>query len=337
MPPKNPTCALPSIWEEERNQCIAYLAVERGQAENSQIVYLLALERFARWVQIRYGLVPVEKVQRQHIEEYLQDEQRTHRLSPSSVKILIVALKHFFRFLLQKGTIHHDPTALLPTPRVPFALPHVLSEEEITRLLRVPYPESPLGLRNRAILELFYASGIRLGELVRLRVEWFSPDTATLRVLGKGNRERIVPIGGPARRALIAYLERGRPFLQRETSGGELFLAQHGKRLTPRRVYEIVRGAAQRAGLAAKLHPHLLRHSFATHLLTHGADLRVIQELLGHASLSTTQRYTHVEAQRLLAVHQKFHPRKELATLNVPEAHYLAEDLEKRRPSPPQS
>jgi integrase/recombinase XerD len=315
--PRKERASLPALWEEERSQCVAYLAVERSHSENSQWIYLLALERFARWFERRRGSLPVGEVTRQDVEAFLEEAQKKQKLSPSSIKILGIALKHFFRFLLDRGRISSDPTALLPTPKVPFELPRVLSQEEVKAILELPHPETPLGLRDRAILELFYTGGLRLGEIVRLRVEWLFLDESFVRVLGKGNRERIVPIGRPAVQRIQEYLERGRPSLVKKGSGGELFLGEQGKRLTPRRVYSIVRNAAERAGIQGRIHPHLLRHSFATHLLSNGADLRVIQELLGHASLATTERYTHVEAARLIAIHRKFHPRSSLGPLEA--------------------
>jgi len=170
-------------------------------------------------------------------------------------------------------------------------------------------PETPLGLRDRALLEVLYASGLRAGEIVGLRLENYLREEKLLRVIGKGNRERVVPIGEKAVRALDSWLARGRPLLVKPKTGGEVFLGEHGRGLTTARVWQIVRDMAKLAGLSKKIWPHLLRHSFATHLLSHGADLRAIQEMLGHASLATTQVYTHVDQARLKQIHRQFHPR----------------------------
>jgi len=176
-------------------------------------------------------------------------------------------------------------------------------------LLSVELPDTPLGLRNCALLEVLYASGLRAGELVSLRLENMLREEKLLRVIGKGNRERLVPVGEKAVGALDQWLARGRPTLVKPKTGGELFLSDHGRRLTTARIWQIVQEMAKLAGLKKKIWPHLLRHSFATHLLSHGADLRAIQEMLGHASLATTQVYTHVDQARLKQVHRQYHPR----------------------------
>ena len=175
------------------------------------------------------------------------------------------------------------------------ALPHV--------------PGDPLNLRNRAMLELLYASGLRISELTGARLENLHLDEGMIRVTGKGQKTRLVPVGAKAREAIGAYLEHGRPQMVKKRTGGELFLSNRGRKLTTQRVYDIVKHVASLSGLKMNIYPHLLRHSFATHLLTNGADLRVIQEMLGHADIATTQIYTHVDQRRLKAVHHKFHPR----------------------------
>ena len=188
-------------------------------------------------------------------------------------------------------------------------MPDTLSEEEVARLLASPLPETPLGWRDCAILEVLYASGLRAAEIAQLRLEYFLREEKLLRVIGKGNRERVVPIGDKAVAAVERWLASGRPLLVKPKTGGELFLGEHGRGLTTARIWQIVRETARLAGLEKKIWPHLLRHSFATHLLNHGADLRAIQEMLGHASLATTQLYTHVDQARLKQIHRRFHPR----------------------------
>jgi integrase/recombinase XerD len=220
-----------------------------------------------------------------------------------------VALRHWFAHLKREGLIQRDLLPSLDIPRLDRHLPNTLSEAEVERLLAVDLPEAPLGWRDRALLEVLYASGLRAGELASLRLENYLREERLLRVIGKGNRERVVPVGEKAIAAIERWLARGRPLLVKPKTGGELFLGAHGRRLTTARIWQIVQELARLAGLEKKIWPHLLRHSFATHLLSHGADLRAIQEMLGHASLATTQIYTHVDEARLKDVHRRFHPR----------------------------
>jgi len=246
---------------------------------------------------------------KEHIRAYLRAQRAGRRLAPASMKVIVVALRHFFGHLKREGIIEHDLMAALELPRLDRFLPEMLSEAEVERLLSAPMPETPFGLRDHALLEVLYASGLRAGEIVGLRLEGFLRDDNLLRVVGKGNRERIVPIGEKAIAALEAWLTRGRPQWVKARTGGEIFLGEHGRRLTSARLWQIVRDAAKLAGIEKRIWPHLLRHSFATHLLSHGADLRAIQEMLGHASLATTQVYTHVDQARLRQIHRQFHPR----------------------------
>ena len=225
------------------------------------------------------------------------------------MKIMVVALRHFFAHLKREGLIDHDLLPALDLPRLDQNLPDMLSEAEVNQLLSVELPETPLGLRDRALLEVLYASGLRAAEITCLRLEGFLPEDKFLRVIGKGDRERLVPVGEKAIAAIDRWLARGRPLLVKPKTGGELFLGNHGRRLTTARVWQIVQEVAKLSGLEKRIWPHCLRHSFATHLLSHGADLRAIQEMLGHASLATTQVYTHVDQARLKQVHRQFHPR----------------------------
>jgi len=218
-------------------------------------------------------------------------------------------LKIFFRFATVQGFVVHDPTASLTLPRIERYLPETLNELQVERLLESVDGKAPLGLRDRAMLELLYASGLRISELAGAQLENLNLEEGVVRVTGKGNKTRLVPVGRKACAAIAAYLERERPRLVRRRTGSEVFLSTRGGRLTTVRIWQIVKAVARRSGLEANIYPHLLRHSFATHLLGNGADLRIIQEMLGHADISTTQVYTHVDQQRLKAVHHKFHPR----------------------------
>lgn len=302
----------PLLWEEEIEDCLAYLATEKDHAPNSQLLNRTALEAFSRWAEAEKGAPALEEIAAATLREFLRAQKAKRGLAPASLKIVVVALRHFFRRLKEEKRIAADPAALLELPKIDRHLPEVLSEAEVTQLLQADFDDTPQGLRDRAILEVFYAGGLRLAELAGLREEMLIREERLLRVVGKGNKERIVPLGRKALEALDAWLDRGRPAFVTAKSGGEVFLGRNGTRLTPARVQQVVKEIARRAGIGKNVYPHLLRHSFATHLLSHGADLRVIQELLGHASLATTQVYTHVDGARLKEIHRRFHPRATL-------------------------
>jgi integrase/recombinase XerD len=242
------------------------------------------------------------------MSEYLADRKRAG-LSASSIKLVVVALKIFFRFLTAKGIIERDPSEALALPRIERYLPETLNELQVEQFLEKIDTKGVHGLRDRAMIELLYASGLRISELANARLENFDFEQRVVRVTGKGNKTRLVPVGRKACEALAAYLSTERPKLVKPRSTSEIFLSERGTKLTTARIWQIVKKHAQRAGLEKNVYPHLLRHSFATHLLSNGADLRIIQEMLGHADISTTQVYTHVDQQRLKAVHRQFHPR----------------------------
>jgi integrase/recombinase XerD len=296
-------------WEEAIEGCLGYLATEKSHAVNTQLINRLALESFAAWMgKNRPGLDP-GALTGDDIRAFLRAQRAERRLAPASMKVIVVALRHFFAHLKRENLIRDDLLPALDLPRLDQLLPGTLSEDEVERLFAADLPATPLGLRDRALLEVLYASGLRAGEIAGLRLENYLREEKLLRVIGKGDRERLVPVGEKAIAAIDLWLERGRPELVKPKTGGEIFLAAHGRRLTTARLWQIVRGIAARAGLEKKIWPHLLRHSFATHLLSRGADLRAIQEMLGHASLATTQVYTHVDQARLKQVHRRFHPR----------------------------
>ena len=232
--------------------------------------------------------------------------QRTFRLS---IKLIVVALKIFFRFLAGKKIIERDPTETLSLPRIERYLPETLNELQVEQLIESIDTKQPFGLRDRAMIELLYASGLRISELANARLENLDVNERILRVTGKGNKTRLVPVGQKACAAIASYLSTERPKLVKRRTGSEIFLSARGTKLTTTRIWQIVKECARRSGVETNIYPHLLRHSFATHLLSNGADLRIIQEMLGHADISTTQVYTHVDQQRLKAVHRKFHPR----------------------------
>lgn len=294
--------------EDAIESFIRYLAVERGLSPNYQLSTQRSLSEFARWCARKYRIADVRAVTLPLLSEYLADRKRTG-LSASSIKLIIVALKVFFRFLGHRGYIKRDPAETLSFPRIERYLPETLNELQAEQLLESIDTQTPLGRRDRAMMELLYASGLRTSELANARLENFSSDERVLRVIGKGNKTRLVPVGRKACEALAVYLSLERPKLVTRRSGSEIFLSRRGTKLTTARIWQIVKAQARHAGLGKNIYPHLLRHSFATHLLGNGADLRIIQEMLGHSDISTTQVYTHVDQQRLKTVHRQFHPR----------------------------
>ncbi len=294
--------------QEEIEAFVRFLAVERGLSENYQLSTARSLGEFAAWCAQRKSITRSRDVGLPLISEYLT-ERRRGGLAASSIKLIVVALKIFFRFATARGFVVKDPAESLTLPRISRSLPETLNEIQVEQLLESVDASAPLGLRNRAIVELLYASGLRISELAGAKLENLDLASGVIRVTGKGNKTRLVPVGRKACTALERYLEQERPDLVRPKSGSEIFLSVRGRRLTTVRIWQIVKAIAKRSELEANVYPHLLRHSFATHLLSNGADLRIIQEMLGHADISTTQVYTHVDQQRLKAVHHKFHPR----------------------------
>ncbi|HYY31129.1 MAG TPA: site-specific tyrosine recombinase [Chthoniobacterales bacterium] len=287
---------------------ILYLATERGLSDNYQLSTRRSLERFADWAAKQKGVTSLRQVDIALLTEFLAGEKE-RGLAPGSMKLVVVALKIFFRFLRMRLLNERDPAELLPLPRLSRFLPDTLNENEIRRLLESNLEGRPFPLRDRAILELFYASGLRISELTGARLENLNLQERVIRVTGKGSKMRLVPIGRIACEALERYLTLERKQLVGRRTGNEVFLSRHGKKMTTQRIWQILKEIAAAGGFESNVYPHLLRHSFATHLLANGADLRIIQEMLGHADISTTQIYTHVDQSRLKAIHKRFHPR----------------------------
>jgi integrase/recombinase XerD len=296
-------------WEDAVEGCLGYLATEKSHAVRSQLINRAALESFGAWLEKNHPAIEPPGLTREHLREFLRTQRARRQLAPASMKVLVVALRHLVAHLRREAILTHDLLPALDLPRLDQHLPDTLSEAEVDKLLTIELPSTPLGLRDRAILEVLYASGLRASEIVGLRLENYLRTDGLLRVTGKGDRERVVPVGTSAVGAIDAWLARGRPLLVKARTGGEVFIGEHGRRLTTARLWQIVQEMAKLGGVEKKIWPHLLRHSFATHLLGRGADLRAIQEMLGHASLATTQVYTHVDQARLRAVHRRFHPR----------------------------
>jgi integrase/recombinase XerD len=285
-----------------------YLRAERGLAVNTVVSYGRDLERFARWVAEggpENALQPTVRELTGYIG-FLKEEQ----LAPPSIARHLIALKMFFRFLRLEERVTQNAVELLSSPALWERIPQVLSPESVERLLAAPQSEERFALRDRALLETLYATGSRASEVVGLKLTDIFLEAAFCKCQGKGNKQRVVPLGQPAVAALKDYLVRLRPQLVKNAPDAPwVFVSRGGRGLTREMLWHLVKKYAGRAGLNRKVSPHTLRHSFATHLLAGGADLRTVQELLGHASIRTTQHYTHVDRDRLRAIHRKFHPR----------------------------
>jgi integrase/recombinase XerD len=287
------------------DRLILYLATERGLSTNYQISVRQSLEGFREWA-ARKGFQNVESFDVQVFTSYLLD-RKGDGISASTIRLNGIALKILFRFLCARGFLAKDVAEGLTVPKPDVSLPGSLSEEEVAHLLASIDPITPLDLRDLSMLELLYASGLRVSELANATLDQLSLEEGVIRVTGKGSKTRLVPVGKNAQRAISRWLATGRPELVGRKTGSHLFLSVRGRGLTTTRIEQIVKRRARAVDL--DVHPHLLRHSFATHLLGGGADLRVIQEMLGHADIATTQIYTHVDKKRLKHVHKTFHPR----------------------------
>ncbi len=291
---------------------LTWLSAERGRAVNTVTAYRRDLVAYLHW--LRDGSLELRAVSEEQLGRYVEHLRRSGK-APASVARALVAVRSLHRFLLDEGYVDQDPAAGLEQPRVPKGLPKPLSESQVTALLDAVVGDDALARRDRAILEVLYGTGLRISELVGLSLGDLDLHGDLLRVLGKGSKERDVPIGGLAHAALAAYLgSGGRASLAperwaRRGDAEALFLNQRGSRLSRQGAWQIVRRHGERAGLGDHLSPHVLRHSCATHMLDHGADIRVVQELLGHASLSTTQVYTLVSTERIWSVYRSAHPR----------------------------
>jgi len=304
-----------SPFAQPVREFLSYLRVEAGMSPATLDAYGRDLRDLMSDLE-QQGVTELREIESDHLVAHLRHLHRERGLEPSSIVRHLATLRVFFRFQRAEGRIGDDPTRLLETPTRWKRLPGVLSPTQMKRLLASPTPEcGPLWLRDRAMIELMYAAGLRASEVGALGMRDYSALLGTLLVTGKGRRQRMVPIGRPARDATDEYLTELRPRLAASSpdgtggpEGGRLLLSVRGRTLERVAVWQIIRRHAERAGLRS-VHPHMLRHSFATHLLAGGADLRVVQELLGHADIATTQIYTHVDSARLREVVRKHHPR----------------------------
>lgn len=283
-----------------------HLVVERGLAQNSLEAYRRDLDRYIGYLKSRRKQATA--LDRAEVPRYLL-ALREAGLGPRSVARHLSAIRQFHRFLVREGHASEDPTSHLESPRPWHRLPTVLSSDEVDRLLACSERTTPQGLRDRAMLELLYASGLRVSELVGLRLADLDLAVGVVRVLGKGHKERLVPLGDAAAQSLRAYLGDGRPRLEKRRPSPHLFLGRHGRGLTRQMFWQLLRRSVRAAGITKPVTPHTLRHSFATHLLERGADLRSVQLMLGHADIGTTQIYTHLTRAHLKAIYDKHHPR----------------------------
>lgn len=291
--------------EEARRRFLEYLTVERGLASNTISSYAGDLETFIAFV--KRQRLPWPGLKEEDLISYVHHESRTG-LSARSLARKISALKSFFKFLVLDGTFKANAAARLTSPSTWRTLPRVLTLEEVEKLLLAPDLNKPNGLRDRAMLEVMYSSGLRVSELTNLRLEEINLSDGFIICSGKGNKERIVPLGRTARQFVGRYLKEVRPVYAAD-SVPILFLTRLGRKFTRQAVWKILRKYAAKIGLDQKVYPHILRHSFATHLLDRGADLRSVQLMLGHSQITTTQIYTHVTGKRLRRVYDRFHPR----------------------------
>jgi len=284
-----------------------FLALERGSATRTQEAYARDVSRFVDFVMVRGAVAPLDVTSRM-LRDFVY-HLKDLGLSPGSIRRNVSAVRSYFRFMLGDGHVVRDPSERLETPKRWRTLPEVLTVAEIQKLLAAPTMDDPLYFRDRAMLEVAYGAGLRVSEWIGIGVKDALLDEGLVRVFGKGSKERLVPIGRSAIGALAIYIREKRPALERGAGRGTLFLNARGEPLSRMGAWKILRKYVKRSGITKRVYPHTLRHSFATHLLEGGADLRAVQEMLGHADISTTQIYTHVDREYLRQVHRRYHPR----------------------------
>ncbi|WP_050615637.1 site-specific tyrosine recombinase XerD [Bacillus testis] len=295
--------------EDALKDFMHFLTVEKGLAKNTIVSYERDLKSYIRFLVHVEQLTDLNAVRRGNIVAFLSGLKQEEK-SSKTIARHIASIRSFHQFLLREKQTEHDPSVHIDTPQKERTLPKVLSMEEVEALLDAPKGTDGFGLRDQAMLELMYATGMRVSELISLDVSDVHGTMGFVRCVGKGSKERIIPIGKTALAAIDRYLDKGRPLLANpKKSCDALFLNHHGGRLSRQGFWKILKGLALKANIEKELTPHTLRHSFATHLLMNGADLRSVQEMLGHADISTTQIYTHITNTRLKDVYTKFHPR----------------------------
>jgi len=302
-----PFCRGVEILNKLVKEFLDYLLIERGLADNTIVSYEKDLQNFLQFLN-KVSVKDLEKLEKEHILAYLVHLKKMKRAA-ATIARRTAALKTFFNFLYQEGYIVNNLGENLEGPKKEKKLPDFLSVKEMDKLLAIPQLNTVQGVRDKAMLELLYATGMRVSELINLDLHNLNLEMAYVRCWGKGSKERIIPIGSQAVSSLNTYLQWGRNKLLKNPREQALFLNQHGKRLTRQGFWKILKKYVKLAGIEKKITPHVFRHSFATHLLENGADLRVVQEMLGHADISTTQIYTHLTTKRISQVYNDAHPR----------------------------
>lgn len=286
---------------------IDYLSVERGLADNTLLAYRRDLEKYRGALEEK-GITDAAQVKKENVTDFIFKEKDSG-MAVNSICRSLAAIKMFHRFLVRERLALADPTNLVETPKTWKRIPDVLSQAEVESIIAASAGKKPQQIRDHAILELFYASGMRVSELVGLKVENINFEVGYVLCRGKGQKERVIPIGKRSKEAIKKYCDCVRPKFLKNRPTSDLFLSRRGTTLTRQFVWNLIKKCAQKAGIQKTIKPHTLRHTFATHLLQHGADLRSVQEMLGHADIATTQIYTHVDRDRLKTVHKQFHPR----------------------------
>lgn len=285
-----------------------YLSVERGLAKNTTESYRRDLVKFTNFLD-KTGLSSLDRVKRSDITDFLMG-QKDKNLTATTLSRNLVAIKMWFRYLAREKLIKEDVTGIIESPKIWKKLPDALSVDEVEAFITAPNLKDPQGIRDRAFLELLYATGMRVSEAAGVQLKDLNMDLGVIKCMGKGQKERIVPLGNKAKEAITRYLEKVRPgLIKKNPAQPNIFVNRFGGSISRQSLWSIVKANAAKARIKKKLTPHTLRHSFATHLLERGADLRIVQELLGHANISTTQIYTHINKDRLKSIHQKYHPR----------------------------
>ena len=284
-----------------------YLSVERGLAKNTLLAYRRDLDKYIDYLSQK-GIKTGTQVNREHVSNFMFDLKK-HDMSATTICRNLAAVKMFHRFLVRENLAKEDPTTLVDTPKLWMRIPSVLTQAEVESMIAAASGKKIQQIRDQAILEILYASGLRVSELSDLKTTSINYDMGFVRAVGKGSKERIIPLGMKAREALQKYLLRARPQLLKDQTNDVLFLSRLGKKISRQSLWAVIKFYARKANIKKTIKPHTLRHTFATHLLEHGADLRSVQEMLGHADISTTQIYTHVDKERLKSVHKQFHPR----------------------------
>ncbi|MFH0771295.1 MAG: site-specific tyrosine recombinase XerD [Candidatus Omnitrophota bacterium] len=284
-----------------------YLSVERGLSKNTLESYGRDLKKYANFLEM-HSILGADNVQRQDIQNFLMG-LKDSKLNAGSIARNLVAIKIFHRYLAAQRHIKEDVTSVIETPKLWKTLPDVLDLDEVESILDCPNVRNKKGLRDRAAIELMYATGMRASELTGLKLSDLHLDSGFVKCIGKGQKERIIPVGSKAKEAIEKYLKSARPKFLKKGEVNALFLSRLGKALSRQSLWMMIKYYVRQARIKKRVTPHTLRHSFATHLLQRGADLRIVQELLGHSDISTTQIYTHINKERLKQIHQKFHPR----------------------------